>query len=79
MRLISSSSASISSSRRSFLDLSASALRIFCNAFSTDSLGVSAMASLGTGHGGSPCRAGGGITAAGPAQARLDLDQGRLK
>jgi len=77
MRFISSSSASISSSRRSFLDFSGSALRIFCSAFSTDSLGVSAMASLGTGHGGSFCRAAGAINTVDPAQARLDLDQRR--
>jgi hypothetical protein len=35
-------------------------------------------ASLGAGHGRSPCRAGSGISAAGPARARLDLDQRRL-
>jgi hypothetical protein len=32
---------------------------------------------LGAGHGGSLCRAAGAITAAGPALARLDLDQRR--
>ena len=46
MRFISSSSTSISSVRRSFLDLVASALRSFSSAFSTESLGVSAMANL---------------------------------
>jgi hypothetical protein len=45
-RFISSSSAAISSVRRAFLDFGASAARSFSRAFSTESLGVSAMADL---------------------------------
>src|SRR6185369_15870831 len=44
MRFISSSRASMSSVRCAFLDFGASALRSFSSAFSTESLGVSAMA-----------------------------------